>query len=129
MNTKILQIGFRNEGADCVRHSADTKLEAGSVRNLGNDQLSNGLIDLCCGSSSAHLSDGGVISFYDHIDLGDVDPFLGSAVAYRHVFVHFHDNDLGGFTYSSHVGGIGAEVEVSVLIHRSNLKNSDIRLR
>ena len=57
-----------------------------------------------------------------------MNTFLSTAEAYRHIFIYFHDNDLGGLADSSHMGCVRSEVEETVLVHRGNLEDSDIRL-
>ena len=57
-----------------------------------------------------------------------MNTFLSAAEAYRHILVYFHDNDLGGLAYSSHMGSVRSEVEETVLVHRGNLEYSYVRL-
>ena len=57
-----------------------------------------------------------------------MNTLFGAAEAYRHILVHFHDNDLGSLTYSRHMGSVRSEVEETVLVHRGNLKYSYVRL-
>ena len=96
-------------------------------RHCAPGRVCDGLVNICCSCSAAHLSDRRVVTFYDHVNAGDMNTFLSTAEAYRHIFIYFHDNDLGGLADSSHMGCVRSEVEETVLVHRGNLEDSDIR--
>lgn len=93
VDAEILEVGLCDHRADGVRHTADTQLEARTVRDLLNDQLCDRLIDCGRCSAAAHLRHG-LIILDDHIDLGNMDRFLIQAEAARHILVDLDDNNI-----------------------------------
>ena len=52
---------------------------------------------------------------------------LKSAEADRHIFIDLYDDNLGSLAAGCHMGSIWSEVEITVLVHRSDLEYSYIR--
>ena len=117
---QIGQVGLCDQGADCVRHTADAQLEAGTVRDLLNDQLCNGVVNLGR-SGSTHLTERRVVALDDHVDLGDVNRVLKAAETARHILVDLNDDVLAGLADRLEVGCVRTEAEIAVLVHRCNL--------
>ena len=125
MDAQILQIGFCDEGTDCIWHTADTQLQAGTVGDLLYDQLCNGFIHIRSGSTiqNANLR---IVSFYNRINLGNMDAFIEAAETPGHIGIHFHDDVLGCAAHISQMGCTGAKIKVSMLVHGSYLDHDNI---
>ena len=122
MNSQILKVRLGNKRSDRIRHTADAQLEAGTIRNLIDDHPGNLFLYLGRFSGRSHLSYWRIVSFYNIINIGDMDVRLKSSKYTRHVFIYFDNHLVGCLAYCSHVGSIRSEIEVSMLVHRSHLK-------
>ena len=127
MYTKILQVRLGDQGTYCVWHTADTKLEAGSVRNLINDIFCDSVVDISSSSAATQLIKLCVGAFYDEIDILDADTVIKAAQADRHVLVYLDDNLLGRTDTCHCMRRTWSKVEIAVFVHWSNLKHSNIR--
>ena len=127
VDAEVLQVALGDEAADGVGHTADAQLQAGTIGDLGHDEICDLQIDLRSGAGSGHLANGRVAALHDAGDPGDVDAVLHAAEAAGHIGVDFDDDLLGLFADSAQMRSAGAEVEVAVLVHRRHLKDGDIQ--
>ena len=126
MDAQVLQVALGDQAADGVGHAADAQLEAGTVGDLGDDEVGHGQIHLRGGAGCCHLAQRGIVALHNGSDLVNVDAVLEAAQAAGHVLVHFHNDLLGLLADGSQMAGGRAEVEVAVLVHGGNLEHCHI---
>ena len=128
MHAEILQIGFRNEGAHRIRHTADTQLQAGTVGNLVDDHLGDLPIHIGGSTGGTHAGHGGIIALHNHIHVTNVDLRAGQAVDPRHILIYFHNDGLCVLQHIAQMGSGYGKAEVAVSIHRRDLNHRNVRL-
>ena len=126
MDAQILQVALRDQVADGVGHSADAQLQAGTVRDLRDDEVRHGEVHLSGRTGCSHLTHRRVGALHDTGHLRDVHPVLGAAQAAGHVGVDLDDDLFGLFADGAQMRSTGAEVEVAMLVHGRDLEHCHI---
>ena len=127
MDTQILQIRLCDQGTNGIWHTADTKLQTGTVRNLIHNIFGYGMVDICCCTATAKLVKICVGAFYDQVYIIDADTVVKSTQADWHILVDLNNYLFGGTDTSHCMGRTWSEIEVSVFIHWCYLKHCYIR--
>src|SRR5450756_1135386 len=125
VDTEVLEVGFRDHLPESVRHSADPQLDAGPVRDLGQDVLGDPPVRLRR-RYRRQFRKSEVTSFDDVVDLRDMHGMIVATVDLRHVFVDLDNDRTCHLTCGRVVRDSDPEAEVPMLVHRCDLDGHDI---
>ncbi len=114
MHTQVFEVRFSNESSQGIGHTADAELQRVPVVDEG-EYLGGNLLIQSTGSPAGNGTHG-LRTFYDGIDVADVDMVIGQSINKRCSPVDFHDDMFCCIEdfLSTAVGQAVAEISIAV---------------